>query len=177
MVLKVIDGGAAGGGPKKRKFKPHPLADSLWRSVYPKDAISYEQIRERMSRHAKKEITFHQVNNCIYHVRHHAYDYEWDIAHVQKGAIGEHRAYFPILVDAKDPDYRVVSEDHVVHLKKGVVSSANTLATMAEHESVALEIFANLPDVDRGDKRILRAASSMFTAAAKMAQDVIGKVA
>jgi hypothetical protein len=117
-------------------------------------------------------LTFYQVNNCIYHVRHYAEQYGWTVAHVQKGRDGEMRKYFPVLTDGK-----IAVSDYEDYIAAGVKSSAATIATMAMHESIALDIVASRDDLSSGDKRLLRAASSMFTAASEMAKKVLAKVA
>jgi len=176
-ALKLISGGNGKSTPPpgKKKFKEHPLAQYVWRAIYPRPAKNYDEIVERASKAYGSKLTFQQINMTMYHIRHHAYDYGWTIAHAQKGSAGEMRRYFPVLVDDQDHEYRVSDFDE--YITAGAISSAQTIATMSEHEGVALEIVATSDKLDRADKRKLRAASVMFTAAGEMAKDVLKKVA
>ena len=175
--LKVIEGG--GGSPPKAPkpaFREHPLAIYLWKAIYPHPATTYTEIAQRMSDAAEKKISFYQANNCIHHVRSHPYDYGWTIGHVRKGPGHiEHRKYFPVLVDADDHKMRV--SDFRECLRDGAISSSRTIASMAEHEAAALEAAASSYDYTPVQKRKMRAVSSMFTAASRMAEEVLGEIA
>ena len=180
MTFQVINGGGGGGaggggGGAGVPFKEHPLAIYLWRAIYPKAAINLEKVRSRMERISKMRITHAQVNAVLAHVRENAEAYGWSVAHVQKGSVGNRRLYFPIMVDGDEPF--IVPDGYLGLVQAGAVSSARTLVTMATREMMALEIIAQRGDLDRADKRKMRAAASAFNAGANMITEVLNKIA
>ena len=91
MTLQVLNGGkssAAGGsggaggghggggrttGVSGSPFEWHPLAEALFDAVYPKDADTFEQVRQRMSRIERRRVRHEEVGRTIRHVRDHEY--------------------------------------------------------------------------------------------------------
>jgi len=160
MTFKVIDGGGGKGGP--RKFRENRLVEYLWRAVYPRHATSMEHIRQRLCKLTHERITAAQTDTAVAHLRKHAGEYGWTINHVEKGADGNDRKYFPVLVDADDPDIIVMDEDKRIAVAAGIHSSLTTTKTMCGNEAVSLE--ATIPYVaSKTDRRYIRAVSSMLT--------------
>ena len=179
MTLRIIDGGgkpsaAANGAGSSGSFEKHPLADLLWRAVYPRDAVSFEQIRERMSKLGKLGITRANVHTVVRHVRDNPFEYGWMIPFVQKGQ-GELRRYFPILVD-HDGDITLTDAEHLRYFQAGTASIVRNMMTEGQHLADQLEIFAGSPHLTRADKRKLRGASAVVTGVVTMLPDVIKAV-
>lgn len=180
MTLKILDGGKTsapaangGAGDDGRFFRKHPLAESLWRAVYPKDADNHEQIAERMSKVCRREIEPDEVTAVIRHVRDYAFDYGWTIPPVQMGS-GEFRKYFPVLVDH---DGLVIDDaGHAIYVQKGAVSFMRATITRNERAAAAWEIFSGSPHLERGDKRKFRAIAAVLDGVTTMMQDALKKV-
>jgi hypothetical protein len=162
----VIDGG--GGSERERRFRENPHAVALWDAIYPQPATSYAEIARKMG------VPVHTANNTIHHVRDHAENYGWTIPHAQKGREGEFRSYFPVMLDGTSPALRTVRSKEC--FKAGSLSSCKTIASMAEHAAVATEAASNTESMTSAQKRKLRAAAGMFTAASEMAQRVFGEL-
>ena len=156
------------GGGGEREFREARHALSLWNAIYPQAAKDYKEIATRM------RVSIHTVNNTIYHVRQHAENYGWTIPHVQKGPSGEHRSIFPVMLNDNSPSLRSAKSQQC--LRAGAQSSCLTIATMSEHEAVALEAASGALYLTGAQKRKLRTASTMFSAAARMATEVLGQI-
>lgn len=156
----VIDGG---GG--EREFREAKHAAALWDAIYPQSATSYKEIARRMG------VSLYTANNTIHHVRDHAENYNWTVPHAQKGSEGANRSYFPVMLEGNSPALRTVRSREC--LEAGAVSSCETIASMAEHEAIAIDAAANADMMTPAQKRKLRAAAGMFTAAAEMARRVL----
>ena len=158
MTLQVLNGGkssAAGGsggaggghgggggttGASGSPFEWHPLAEALFDAVYPKDADTFEQVRQRMSRIERRRVRHEEVGRTIRHVRDHEYEYGWTIPPVQKGS-GEFRRYWATLVQSKEHDSKI-SDDHLECFDHGMISAVRTIATQIGHVLGAAEIVA-----------------------------------
>lgn len=179
MTLKVVNGGktsaaANGAGSEGGDFEEHPLADLLWRAVYPKDAVSFEQIRERMSKLGKLGLSRANVHTVVRHVRDNPFEYGWMIPFVQKGC-GDLRRYFPILVD-HDGEITLTDQDHLVYFQAGTTSIVRNMMTEGRHLADQLEILAGSPHLSRAEKRKLRGASAVVSGVVTMLPDVIKAV-
>jgi hypothetical protein len=180
MTLSIINGGRGSGGtpPRpRRKKRKHWLAEHLWKAVVKHPhAASAETLRNRMAVTTRlRDLNIGRVHSVLNEVREHAELYGWTVAHVAKGADNENRRFIPILVDYHsygDP-YFFYSDDDVPYVKYGLVSSARTIASMAKHESLALDLFIDM--VPRTEKRALRSMQATLTAAADMASQVADK--
>lgn len=170
VSLSVVPPSSSGG----KKFRGARYAPALWDAIYPQPARNYSEIIERMSQSVGKKLSFHDVNYTIRHVRENAEDYGWTIPHVQKGRKGEYRAYFPVVLDENSPALQ--TDESKIQLKYGAVSSCNTIASMAEHEAVALEAASTAETLTPAQRRKVYAASSMFIAAARMAHEVANQI-
>lgn len=178
MITGVIDGGK-GGEPPKKPFHPHWLSEYLWRAIYPRHAYNMEQIRTRIQKLVKTPISPAQADDVMNHVRSHCYDYNWTVEHVQKGAVGEMRMYFPILLDKDDPDFYVMDDDkYQAYMRYGAYSSVRTIASMAAHEAAAMAAYADTtPDMPPRQRKEFRAFSGMMDAASRMAVEAAARLA
>lgn len=180
MTLKVIDGGkpsapaANGGAGTVDAFKWHPFAEALFDACYPKDAKTFQQVVDRMSK-VHRGISHEDVGRCLRHVRDHEFDYGWTIPPVQKGS-GEFRRYFAVLVDGKDIDSKI-SDEHLVCFERGMYSTCKTVATMTKHALGAAEIVSESSGLGRGHRRQYRALATQLAGADAIAQELLQKLA
>lgn len=161
--------GASGGSP----FEWHPLAEALFDAVYPKDAKTFEQVRERMSRIERRRVTHEETGRTIRHVRDHEDEYGWTIPPIQKGS-GKYRRYWATLVQTKDND-STITADHLQCFDYGMISAVRTIATQTRHILGAAEIVAESSGLTRGQRRQYRAFAAMLASADAIAQQLLNE--
>jgi len=169
-MLRLVERTSGGGG---RPFKPHPLADYLWRAIYPRMATSREQIRERMSKLSREQINATQVGAVMDHVWRNMESYKWMIAPAQKGA-GTLRAYFPILIDPEDVDEFAYEESCREYVTAGLISQMRTIISMQQHVAKTIEIFAETAPMSRKQRRVFREARAAVGIAQRALTDALG---
>jgi hypothetical protein len=168
------DGTKSGKARSERAFRPHYLAEHLWKAIYPKPASHIAQIAERMTKTFDGEVTTIEVHACLWHVRKHCYKYEWTVPHVGRGRSLD-RCYTVVLVDASDK--KIVVGEHMDSVKSGSTQTMLTIKSMAINQAAALDMIADdLKDLAPADRRKLRAAGAAFEAAAQMATEALAKV-
>jgi hypothetical protein len=174
--LRIVppSGGDDGGD---RPFHEHPLALALWNAIHGRPASSYAEIALRMSAALGRHVSWHMVNNVIYHVRKHADQYGWSVPHVKCGRGDKvERQYFTILADPEQNSLRRIPE-HRLRIRDGGTSRLNAISTMAENLTKVLEMAAEIDGNTASQKRRFRAAASMVQAASETAQRALESLA
>jgi hypothetical protein len=84
------------------------------------------------------------VNRALNKVRDNPFAYGWTVQHVQKGAIGEDRGFFPVLVDldSDEAELQYLDADDHDYGKYGTISFARTIATMIRHMRWAMNLMS-----------------------------------
>jgi hypothetical protein len=183
MTLNIINGGksggtgggggggggtgAAGGDP----FEWHPLAEALYDAIYPRDARTFEDVRQRMSRIERRRISNEEVGRTLRHVRDYEFEYGWTVPPVQKGN-GKFRRYFPVHVKSKDVD-STISAKHLECIDYGLISAVKTIATQIGHVLGAVEMISETANMSRGHRRQYRAMASQLAGADAIAQQLV----
>lgn len=161
--------GAGGAGP----FEWHPLAEALFDAVYPRDAKTFEQVRERVSKIERRGVTHEEVGRTLRHVRDNEYEYGWTVPPVQKGS-GKYRRYWATLVQTKDTD-STISADHLECFDYGMISAVRTIVTQIHHMLGAAEIVAESSGMTRGQRRQYRAFAGTLASAEAIAQQMLNE--
>lgn len=159
--------GASGGDP----FEWHPLAEALYDSIYPRDARTFEQVRERMSRIERRRVAHEEVGRTLRHVRDHEDEYGWTVPPVQKGN-GKFRRYWPVHAQSKTVD-STISAAHLECFDYGARSAVRNIATEIGHVLGAAELVADSAGLSRSQRRQYRALASHLAGADAIARQLL----
>ncbi len=148
-VLGGRGGGKGGGGkkPPRRHWlaggggRRDLLFEAISRIHYDERATGQRQIAARMTLLSVAVLGLYtivdeqMVTRVLNVVRDNPLLYGYDVNHVQKGAIGEDRGFFPILVDQDDEAayFHYPDEDDIDYQKYGAVSSTRSMMSMMRH--------------------------------------------
>jgi len=180
--MHVVDNTGGGGKrpgrpPGSTRFKPHKLADVLFKALSPDGLGTIQAVAARMSELAGEEVTRQKAMETIAHTRKYAYGYEWTIPMVQKGGnSNKSRKYLVAMLDANDPGFVVVGDTtgHVASVHLGAVSTLRNMLSEAKHSQASLEMFSGALYLTQDTQRkfkTLAAAQAIVGEMAKQALD------
>lgn len=164
--FRLIHGGGGGSAPpppptghrRRRRRRRHFLADLLFQAISrnyehlwgPRRSNTNRETAERMTTISRQELGHHYVvsegeaQRVLNVVRNDPIFYGYSVLHVEKGAVGANRGYFPVLVDLDwdTGNLYLVDEQDLEYAEFGARSSARTVASMLEHQAWAADLMA-----------------------------------